>query len=218
MSSIIPSDLENVVDEYLTIRPLMTNLHTEIGKMAKSDAILSCAKRLKMLSKEKGKKVVTFENEEESCIFQDYLIYMYRPRGINLVQQMLNRNRFHQDSGERQLLDLMVNARFSVFLVKQIVKKAGFIAMDIYTGEEFLVLDQTMPQNDAVGMLMGFRIFKFHNTWMHTGAWLILGQISDIKGFEPQRVLLDEKQEQLLNEECIFQWRNSARSNETYPG
>ncbi len=143
---------------------------------------------------------------------------MYRPRGINLVQQMLNQNRYQHGSGERQLLELMINARFSVFLIKQIVPKAGFIGLDIYTGEEFLVLDQKILQKDAVGMLMGFRIFKFHNTWMHTGAGLVLGKISDINGFEPQRVLLDEKQEQLLNEECIFQWRNSVRSNETYPG
>ncbi len=206
-TTIIPADLEATAAEYQQLRPLMTELHTEIGKLVRKDAIFACAKRLRMLSRQNGKKVILFEDEFEMDIFQDYQIYMHRPRGINAVQQMLNRNRYPDGSDKRRLLEGMVKARFSIFLVKEIIKPAGFIGMDIYTGEKFFILDLTLPTQDIVGLMSGFRIFPYKNVWMHTGANLTLGQTHDVAGFQSYGTQLNEKQEQTLNEEAIFRWR-----------
>ena len=182
----------------------MTRLHSELSRLIKKDDLFACAKRLRMLAKQDGKKVVIFEHEFEMDIFQDYQIYMHRPHGINAVQQMLNRNRHPQGIDEQRLLEEMAKARFSVFMVKEIVRPAGFIGLDIQTGDEFFIMDLTLPQQDVVGLLIGFRIFPF----MHTGANLTLGQAPDMAGFKPLGKIEDVKEERDLNETIIFRWRS----------
>ena len=204
----IPKDMETTVSEYKRLRHLITQLHTEIGGLTKKDAIFACAKRLRMLSRPNGKKVIVFEDEFEMGVFQDYLIYMYRPRGISLVQQMLNRNRYPQGSTERRLLEGMVKARFSVFMVKEVIQPAGFVGLDIMSGEEFFILDLSLPQQEVVGVLIGFRIFPYQDLWMHTGAGLSLGQVEDVATFQPMGETMSEKDERQLNEESIFNRRD----------
>lgn len=203
----IPADLEVTVEEYKRLRPIMTKLHTEISRLVRKDDIFACAKRLRMLSRQGGKKVILFEHDFEMDIFTDYQIYMHRPNGINAAQQMLNRNRYPAGSDERLLLDGMVKARFSVFMVKEIVKNAGFISFDLYTGEEFFIMDLTLPKQDVVGLMIGFRIFPFDGYWMHTGANLTLGKVRDAQTIKPLGNL-SVKEEQSLNDEVIFEWRS----------
>ena len=133
---------------------------------------------------------------------------MYRPHGINAVQQMLNRNSYPAESDERRLLEGMVQARFSVFLVKQVIGNAGFIGFDLYTGDEFFIMDLTLPTKDVVGLMIGFRVFPFHGYWMHTGANLTLGKVRDVNSVKPLGRLKSVKEEQSLNDEVIFEWRS----------
>ena len=206
----IPADLEATVEEYKRLRPIMTKLHTEISRLVRKDDIFACAKRLRMLGRQDGKKVIHFEHDFDMDIFTDYQIYMHRPNGINAAQQMLNRNRHPAGSDERLLLDGMVKARFSVFVVKEIVKDAGFIGFDLYTGEEFFIMDLTLPKQDVVGLMIGFRVFPFGGHWMHTGANLTLGKVRDAQTIKPLGNL-SVKEEQNLNDEVIFEWRSMVR-------
>ncbi len=205
--SLIPEDIEAVATEYKRLLPLMPALHMTIGKLAGTDAIGACAKRLQMMAKQNGKKVFNFTHELEMDVFQDYLIYMYKPRGISFVRQMRNRKRYQQGSDEQRLLEGMAQARFSVFWIKEIVGEAGFIALDIMGGEEFFVLDLSIPAQDAVGMVSGFRIFPWANVWMHSGVNLPLGKIENAAGLQPVGRRLNEKEEQALNEDTIARWR-----------
>jgi hypothetical protein len=43
----------------------MTKLHTEISRLVRKDDLFACAKRLRMLEKQDGKKVIHFEHEFE---------------------------------------------------------------------------------------------------------------------------------------------------------
>lgn len=204
----IPDDMETTVSEYKRLRPVMTQLHGDIFKLAKKDALFGCAKRLRMAARQGRKKVIAFANEFEMEVFQDYLIYMYRPRGINLVRQMLNHDRYPPESDERPLLEAMVQARFSVFVVKEMIQKAGFVGLDTASGEELFILDLSLPLQDAVGALVGLRIFPFRVAWVHTGANLSLGRVDDVTSFQPERMALSKMQEQVMNVESIFAWRN----------
>jgi hypothetical protein len=203
----IPTDLDATVEQYKRLRPILKQLHTEISRLVRKDDIFACAKRLRMLGKQNGKKVIHFEHEFEMDIFTDYQIYMHRPNGINAAQQMQNRNRYPAGSDERRLLDGMVEARFSVFMVKEIVRDAGFIGFDLYTGEEFFIMDLTLPKQDVAGLMIGFRIFPFGGYWMHTGANLTLGKMRDTQSIKPLGALTSVKEEQNLNDEVIFEWR-----------
>ena len=210
LSLVVPDDMKAIMAEYQRIWPLMRLLHTAVAKLARSDAPLACAKRLKMLSKNGGRKVITFVNEAEADIFQDYLVYMFRPRGINLVQQMVNRRRYPPESDESQLLQGMAQARFSVFLVQRVIPGSGFFAMDSISGEQVLILDQSIERMGGVGLLLGLRIFPLRQVWMHTGACLVLGRATAVEKFEPAGIAMNSKQEQELNEKALFKWRQIA--------
>ncbi|WP_028313442.1 hypothetical protein [Desulfatibacillum aliphaticivorans] len=207
----IPNDLEKTVKEYKRVWPILTQLQMEIIGLAKKDAFLACAKRLGMLARQDGKKVVVFEHELESDVYHDYLIYMHRPRGMSLVRQMLNLNRYPQGSDQKNLLENMVKARFSVFWVKEVIRPAGFIGLDIVSGEENFILDRSIAKQDAVGAVLGLRIFPFGDIWMHTGANLSIGRLEDQSEIQPQNKLLTEKEERELNEEAIFRYREVLR-------
>ena len=207
MHPAVPENLEDVVTEYKRLWPLLIRLHQNIGKLISKDATHACAKRLRMNAKRGGRKVIAFAHDLEVDIFQDYLLYMYRPHGVSFVRQMLNRKRYPQESDEQGLLEAMAQARFSIFWIRELVSPCGFIALDVVRSEEVFILDLSIPQQEAVGILSGFRIFPYKNVWMHTGANLVIGQ-----GEHPPQVsyegrILVEKEERTLNEETIFRWR-----------
>ncbi|ACL04018.1 hypothetical protein Dalk_2325 [Desulfatibacillum aliphaticivorans] len=207
----IPEDLEKTVKEYKRVWPIVTQLHGEISGLAKKDFFMACGKRLGMLVKHDGRKTVVFDHELESDVFQDYLIYMHRPRGMSLVRQMLNLNRHPQGSDERSLLEAMVQARFSMFWVKELVSPAGFVGLDLLTGEECFILDRSITKQDAQGLVIGLRIFPYLGVWMHTGASLVMGRLDDPSEVKPQEKPLSEKEERALNEDAVSRLQEMLR-------
>jgi hypothetical protein len=105
------------------------------------------------------------------------------------------------------LLEGMNQARFSVFWVKELVPASGMVVLDVITGEELFVLDQSLPDQEVVGLLAAFRIFPFRDVWMHTGASMAFGIISEPQGLKPLGRRLNDKEEQELNEENFLRWR-----------
>lgn len=212
MSALVPKNIEELASEYNRLWPLMPKLHRNITKMAEKDAIKACAKRLGIATKNGQKLGITFENEYETELFQDYLIYMYRPRGFSLVRKMRNRKPYPEGSDEQLLLEGMQQARFSLFWVKELHASGGMVVLDVITGEELFVLDQSLPQQEVVGLLAAFRIFPFRDVYMHTGASMAFGIISDPEGLKPLNRKLSDKEEQELNEENFSRWRNFLRN------
>jgi hypothetical protein len=49
--SVIPVDLDAIIEEYNRLWPIMTRLHTEISRLLRKDDIFDCARRLRMLGK-----------------------------------------------------------------------------------------------------------------------------------------------------------------------
>lgn len=214
MTALIPENIEELAAEYKRLWPLMPKLHTTIAKLADKHAIKACAKRLRMYTRKGTKLGITFESEYETELFQDYLLYMYRPRGFTLVRQMRNRKPYPTGSDEQVLLEGMNQARFSVFWVKELHPAGGMVVLDVITGDELFVLDQSLPQQEVVGLLAAFRIFPFGDVWMHTGASMAFGIISEPEGLKPLGRRLDEKEEQELNEENFFRWRSLVQDHQ----
>ncbi|GAB4564728.1 MAG: hypothetical protein Tsb0017_24820 [Geothermobacteraceae bacterium] len=212
---LIPADMETLVEEYQQVRPLLVELHRAIGKLPQKAAIMACGKRLRMVARQNGKKTLVFEDEQDVEIFQDYLIYMYRPRGVSYVQQMLNRNRYPQQSAETELLKGMAKARFSVFWLKERLPSVGFVALDLLRREEVFVLDLSLPQQDVAGLVLGLRTFPWRGVLMHTGASLPLGKVPLVGKSPP---LIEQprnvQEEQRFNEEAIFHWRQMRAARE----
>jgi len=204
----IPENIDALVDEYRELRPVLKRLHSELSKLIRRDDMFACAKRLKMLIRQDGKKVIRFEHEHEMDIFQDYLLYTFRPHGINAAQQMLNAKRYPKTCIEHPLLEGMAKARFSIFIIKQIIHDYGFVGMDIQSGDDFFIMDLTLPQQDVVGMMIGFRIFPYRGYWMHTGANISLAESPDIADFKPIGIIDNQNEERDLNEAIIFKIRD----------
>ena len=211
---ISPEDLTATVAEYKRHWPLLPALHTTIAKTASQDDVKACGKRLRMLSRKGSKQGISFAHPMEMDVFQDYLVYMYRPRGFSLARKLYNRKKYSQESDEQQLLNLMVRARFSVFWIKEVLAEGVMNALDITTGESLWIVDQTLPNHDAANILAGLRIFPFRGMWMHTGASMPVGEIADPADFRPLGVTLDEKGERALNEETIRRWRSLFTADE----
>ena len=201
-------EIEALAAEHRRLWPLMPIIHARIAKLAGKEAVRACAKRLHMFSKQGNKLGIHFEHELEMDVFQDYLLYMYRPRGFSLVRQMFNRNRYPQGSDEQMLLAGMAQARFSVFWIRETHPAGGLVALDVITGEDFFILNQLLPQQqDVTGVLTTFRVFPFRGVWMHTGANMAFGQIEDAGDLRPMGRRLNEKEERDLNESNIRRWR-----------
>lgn len=210
---ISPEDLTATVADYKRLWPLLPKLQTIIAKTASQDDVKACGKRLGMLSRKGSKHGISFAHPMEMDLFQDYLIYMYRPRGFSLTRKLYNRKKYAPESDEQQLLHLMVRARFSVFWIKEVKAEGAMIAVDITNGESFCILDQTLPDHDATNILAGLRIFPFRGMWIHTGASMPVGEIADPADFKPIGVTLDEKGERALNEETLQRWRSIASAS-----
>ncbi|MBN1142053.1 MAG: hypothetical protein JXB25_09730 [Deltaproteobacteria bacterium] len=205
-TAVIPADYEALFAEYPAMLELLKRLNSETGKLIRKEAYQACAKRLRMLKKQGGKKAIIFEDEYGMELFQDYATYMHRPRGINFVQQMLNSNRYPEGSMERSLLQGMAQAMFSIFMVKELVPPGGFIAWDTFSGKEFFVLDSRISKQDVISGLFGLRIFPFKTAWMHTGAAIPL-TMADIPNAKALNKELSQNDQRDLNEGTIFIWR-----------
>lgn len=213
-SSVIPADYEALFADYSPVFQQMKRLHSEIRELARKDFFDSGAKRLRMLRKQGSSKTLVLQNEFEMGIFQDYLIYMHRPRGVSLVQQMLNSNRYGEGTPERPLLEGMAQARFSVFMVKELVPPGGFVALDTVTGGTFFILDRSICRQNALRILMGLRIFPYKGGWLHTGAAIPLVQADDNTESGHFLPMLSQKDERDLNEQIFFLWRGLEAQRE----
>ena len=208
MIDIIPENLQTRMAAYKRLWPLMPVLHAEIFKLASPADVKVCGRKLRMLDKKGAKAGLHFEHPLEMDMFQDYLLYMYRPRGFSLVRKMMNRKRYPPDSDEQQLLAAMVQARFSVFWIREMHQGGGLTVLDMTTGNAYFIFDQSLPNQDLTGTLIGMRIFPFLEAWVHTGACIPVGEINDPAEFRPLNTALNELQERALNEQTLFRWRD----------
>lgn len=203
----LPNDPEAAHEEYQRLRPVLTRLHSDILRLLRKEDSLACAKRLGMLKKQEGKKVVRFGHPLEIPVFNDYQMYMYRSQGVNAVQIRYNSNRYPKGSDEQQLLAAMTRARFSVFAVSSVLPDIGITCLDVYSGESFFVMDRSLAQQQYTGLMTGLRIFPFRDCWMHTGINIALGSGAKIEEIIPLGALQTVKEEQELNESVIIKWR-----------
>lgn len=207
ITSIIPADLDAAREEHNRIRPILTRLHAELLKMITKDDAFACAKRLGMLIKQQGKNTIRIGHPLEMAIFSDYQIYMYRPQGMNAVQRLQLRNRYQEGSDERQLLAAMSQARFSVFVIKEIITETGFICIDLYSGNELFIVDPPLARHDSVGLVTGLRIFPLDDCWMYSGVNIALLKTADAGAIKPEGALQSFEEEQELNDSVILKWR-----------
>ena len=212
--SIVPARLDQLAAEYKRLWPLMPDLHVRIARLAGREAIKSCARRLGMLSRQHDRTGIVFAHELEADIFQDYLNCMYQPRGISLARQVFNRTRALPGSDEYTLLSGMAKARLSLFWIRELLPSGAVVALDIIKGGHFCILDQSLPQQDAVGILVACRIFPFREVWMHTGAGMIFGVLRDAADVQSEQQTLVYREKRNLNEQSIHRWRELLAEEE----
>lgn len=204
-----PDNPTAALAEYGRLLPVMIRLHGIAARLAGTDknAVRACARRLNMLGRRDGRQVLVVEHELEAEIFQDYLLYMYRPRGFSFIRQLCNRRRYPPDSDEQRLLTAMAGARFSLFFIRELYPEEGFTALDIVRGEELFLFDRSIAEQEARGVLTGLRVFPMLGAWMHTGVNIDLGRLPDESGLAPLGREFDEQEEREMNEHAIRAWR-----------
>lgn len=156
--------------DYPPIREAIVDLHKQIVKSANPDDVKTCARHLGLLHK----KTLNFRNDTEADILSDYLIYAFRPNGINMAEKYLRLNKRKLNEFNRALLARMRLARYSVFQVEESNRTDQLTVVDVFIKTRFTLVDQQLAKIAHSGLVIGGHIIDLGNFCIQTGASLPL--------------------------------------------
>ncbi len=130
--------------------------------------IESSAKRLGLWKK--GKIVMAAEHE--MTVLMDYALIHERHNGKNAIQRYRKERIEELTAVDRKILDSLVNARYTVLEVRQMMPGVGLLAHDFIRDKELLLLDKSFSNSCKVGIMMAGHLHKPGEYWMTTGAML----------------------------------------------
>ena len=117
---------------------------------------------------------MVFNSEDEASVLMDYCIYDYRWDGHNVIERYVSRTPPKAGSDTNVLLDAMLQARYSLLVVDEIVRGVGVKAHDLFRGDNGFVMDVGMSETAVKGFVIACRIITPGNSEfsMTTGAGL----------------------------------------------
>lgn len=171
---IIPEDIVSSKGEqlanYQRLRAVQKDLHKTLMNLLPRNAIKECGTTLGIYKN----GTLMFGSKSEMFVLMDYCIYDYRWDGQNVIERYVAETSIELDSNERILLDAMLEARYSLFMVDEVVKGVGVQTRDLFRGDSGFIMDVALSEIAAKGFILASRIIspgdgKFSMT---TGAGL----------------------------------------------
>ncbi len=155
---------EHALEEYTRVRDVRIDLNNKLVKQLSRKTLLKGGRALGLLVD----NVLCFETEDESCVLMDYCIHDCRDLGRNAIDRYLARPRL--DANERQLLEAMQRAWFSLFRVESTVRGVGVEATDMLRASRVFLIDVNLSQCRPDGLMLATRVVHIHQWLMTTGA------------------------------------------------
>jgi hypothetical protein len=155
---------------YRQLRATQKSLHHVLMKLLPKHAIEESGKQLGIYRD----GALAFNSMDETSVLVDYCIYDYRWDGQNVIERYLADTPVEPDSDERVLLDAMLEARYSLFVVDEVVKGVGVQTRDLIREDSGFIMDVGLSETAMKGSVLACRIItpgdvKFSMT---TGAGL----------------------------------------------
>jgi hypothetical protein len=124
--------------------------------MIAPDVLQDWAKRLGLT---KGKKVF-LENEYEMTLAEGLATYQPRLGRSPPLDRYARAARFAPGSDEALVLETMRHARFSVWRVERRHETTGLILLDVISGEETWLVDETLERKPPLGAEIVGRLLR----------------------------------------------------------
>jgi hypothetical protein len=154
--------------DYIAIRKALIDLHQRILKTPTSDEIKTCARHLGLLHK----KTLSIKNDTEADLLADYMVYAFRPNGINMAEKFLRLNKSRLSELDQALLFRMSFARYSVIKIKDIGKKGEIDVIDIFLNTEFTLVDKELSRSVGSGFVIAGHVIDLGQFSIQSGASL----------------------------------------------
>lgn len=153
-------------ENYADIRRTVGQLHVEILKLTSRSDMHICGRHLGILRN----KVLIFNNDIESHMLFDYLVYAYRPNGINMAELYLRTNRQRLDALRIDLLERMSNCLY-LFLIAQSVGPGNSLqVLDVVRNKPLTLVDKSLSTNTEPGQAFGTHVIELGDFSIQTGA------------------------------------------------
>jgi hypothetical protein len=121
--------------------------------------------------------VLVLDTEDEIVVLMDYCIYDVRRQGKNAVERYLAESPPPVGSDERLLLEAMLQARYSLFVVESMEPGVGVHVRDLLRDESLFLMDVSFSTTAVPGAVLATRVFAPDGILRTTGAALPVGMI-----------------------------------------
>jgi hypothetical protein len=116
---------------------------------------------------------LVLDSEVTVDIFTDSCIYDWVEDGANVVQRYAADRLPPADTDEREMLDAMTRARYTILSVGKQVPRKGIHARDLRTGKDVFVIDMNLSLSDRwSGGCLAARLLPLGRFWMTSGTAL----------------------------------------------
>ena len=139
---------------YRQLRAVSRSLHHTLTSRLPKDAIEECGKLLGIYRN----GTLFLDSEDETSVLMDYCIYDWRRDGRNVIERYIAETSIEPDSDERILLDAMLEARYSLFVVDEVVDGLGVQTYDLLRGDGGFVMDVGLSKTAVKGLVLAGRI------------------------------------------------------------
>ena len=157
---------DNRAQKYRDIREAARPLNSKIIKVIPREVINRTAKDMNMLSR----GILVFDSENETNYLFDRIIYDVPWDGKSAVEHFEAEDDSQLSAMEKEILQAMKNADFSLFEVVGSVPDEHVQLADLLSDNQIKLTDLSMSISARKGLLLAIRILEIQDMIMSTGA------------------------------------------------
>jgi len=144
-------------------------------------------------------KAMEFEDEDESDVLMNFLLYEKNKKGNKLIDQFYD-SEVELDDLEEEILEGMVNSHASLFEVKRFEFPLIILIDLLNKDKEYVLIDLGFSQTGEVGGILYSRLIPIRDIYMTSGVTF---------AFEPLY------KEQVLNDISFAKFKSNRKLNST---
>lgn len=161
----------DVLDRYKSLREAGRDLNLTLAKQLPKDAVPECGKKLGIAKA----GTLIFNNDDEVAVLFDYCLYHYRRGNKTVIERRLE-SPPAADSLDMALLQAMMQARFSAFILVKITPRQGAVVRDLVQGDTMELVDIGISETGTPGTVLLGRLLPLPDFYMSSGALIPLSE------------------------------------------
>jgi hypothetical protein len=161
---------QDQIERYKHYRQIGLRLNLLLVKQLPKIATAECGKKLGIFKA----GTLILNNDDEIAILYDYALHHYRRAGKTVIERYLEQTPPAPESDEAMLLQAMLKARYSLFLVDGLERGNHIILRDILANDRVDLIDVGLSQTGMPGRILAGRILPMGDFYMSSGTMIPL--------------------------------------------